>query len=117
MNKILFLLLLLLSSYHFYGQNNLKKPDYTVIAEGKIITREIVDSLAKLGYVRSIQKGVSEEKRNDLIKEFGDKIGDKEFIIIISLFSEEEKNERAKQKFSICPVAHFQGRNGRGGKE
>ena len=98
MNKILCVFLLLLSSFHFYGQNNLKRPDYTVIAEGKIITREIVDSLGKLGYVKSIQKGVSEDKRAELLKEFGDRIGDKEFIIIISLFSEEEKNERAKHK-------------------
>lgn len=98
MNKIVFLFLILLGNFPSYGQSNLKRPDYTVIAEGKIITREIVDSLGKLGYVKSMQKGVSEENRAELVKKFGDRIGDKEFIVLISLFTEEEKNERAKQK-------------------
>ncbi len=97
MNKIGFLFMILLISFHSFGQTA-KRPDYTVIAEGKITTKQIVDSLAKLGYVKSIHKGVSEEDRVKLVKKYGDKIGDKEFIVLISLFTEEEKNERAKHK-------------------
>src|SRR5690242_2825031 len=96
MNKIFFLFLILLSNMYSFGQSNSKRPAYTVIANGKIITREIVDSLGKLGYVKSMQKGVTEEERAKLVKEFGDKIGDKEFIVLISLYTEKEKNARAK---------------------
>lgn len=98
MNKIVFLFSFLLSNTHLFGQNNPQRPEYTVIAGGKITTIEVVDSLAKLGYVKRMQKGVTEEERAKLAKTFGNKIGDKEFIVIISLFTEEEKNERAKHK-------------------
>jgi peroxiredoxin len=97
--KQLFYLLLLFSVHLSYGQEKIvKKPEYVIIANDSIITKEKVNEYAKQGYVKLMKKGVSDEERANLLKKFGDKIGDKEFIVIISLYTEEEKIEREKVK-------------------
>ena len=63
----------------------------------KLLQREI-GRVRKQGYPKSMNKGVSDEERTKLFKKFGDKIGEKEFIITISLFTDEEKIEREKVK-------------------
>lgn len=75
-----------------------KKPEYVIIANDSIITKEKMNEYAKQGYLKSMNKGVSDEERARLFNKFGDRIGDKEFIVIISLFTEEEKLEREKVK-------------------
>lgn len=47
-----------------------------------------------------MNKGVTEEERNELAEKFGDKIGDREFVIKIDLLSEKEKAER-QNKISL----------------
>lgn len=97
--KQLIFILSLFSVQLSQGQEKIiKKPEYVIIANDEFITREKVDEYAKNGYVKSITKGVSEEERTKLLKKFGDRIGDKEFIVIISLFTEEEKQARKKGK-------------------
>lgn len=96
--KRLFCLLLLFSVHLSHGQEKIvKKPEYVIIANDEIVTMEKVEAYAKQGYLKSMNKGVSEE-RTKLLKKFGDRIGDKEFIIIISLYTEKEKQEREKVK-------------------
>ena len=56
-----------------------------------------VEKYGNEGYIKGMNKGVSENERNELAKKFGDKIGDKEFIIMISLFTEKEKMENDKK--------------------
>ena len=70
---------------------SIKKPDYVIIANDQIITKEQLNEYAKEGYIKGINKGVSEETRNEFATKFGDKIGDRAFIITIDLFTEEEK--------------------------
>lgn len=85
MKKILILLFVCTTGF-LYGQEKMpKKPEYVVIIDGEIADRAKVDEYGKQGRVKSISKGVSEEERDALAKKFGDKIGEKEFIVIVSL--------------------------------
>lgn len=102
--KKLFLLALIIICQPFYGQNkDVKKPEYVIIANNEIVSMEKVEKYGAEGYVKSMTKGVSEEKRNELASKFGDKIGDKEFIILIGMYTEQEKIENEK-KMSSQPV-------------
>ncbi|MNQ42141.1 Thiol-disulfide oxidoreductase ResA [compost metagenome] len=102
--KKLLLLALIIISQSFYGQNNaVKKPEYVIIANNEIVSMEKVEKYGADGYVKSMTKGVSEEKRKELASKFGDKIGEKEFIIIVGIYTEQEKNENEK-KMSSQPV-------------
>ncbi|OXA81638.1 hypothetical protein B0A65_02545 [Flavobacterium frigidimaris] len=65
---------------------------------------ETVEKYGADGYVKSMTKGVSEKERNELANKFGDKIGDKEFIIIVGIYTEQEKIERDKE-INSQPVA------------
>lgn len=96
MKKII-VLLFTFSSFFFFGQEKkVKKPEYVIIINNEIVTKEKVDEYGKQGYIKSMNKGVSEEIRAKLVEKFGDKIGEKEFIILVSLYSESEKIERQK---------------------
>lgn len=102
--KKLLLLILIIISQSFYGQNKeVKKPEYVIIANNEIVSMETVEKYGADGYVKSMTKGVSEEKRNELASKFGDKIGEKEFIILIGMYTEQEKMENEK-KMSSPPV-------------
>ncbi len=99
--KRMFFLILTLYGFTLYAQEKeIKKPEYVIIANDKIITKEQLTKLGKQGFVKRMQKGVTENERNQLIEKFGDKIGDKEFVIKIELFSESEEEEQQKQKES-----------------
>lgn len=71
-----------------------------IIINNEIASMEQVEKYGNEGFIKSMNKGVSEEERNELAKKFGDRIGDKEFIIMISLFSEKEKNDIDKKSRS-----------------
>ena len=102
--KKTFYLIFLLSQFIFFGQENkAKKPEYIYIANNEIINLQKIEEYAQNGYLKGMNKGVSEEERNLLAAKFGDKIGDKEFIIKISLFTENERNENLKKK-NITPT-------------
>jgi peroxiredoxin len=91
--KISFLLL----AIHFaFAQQNPAKPKYVTIINNEIVTMEKVNEYAKQGLIKQMNKGVSEEERAKLAARFGNQIGDKEFIMIITLLTEEEKKEREK---------------------
>jgi len=98
MKKIFFLILTLYSFTLSAQEKEIKKPEYVIIANNEIITKEKLGELGQQGLIKSMNKGVTEDKRNKLAKKFGDKIGDREFIIIIDLLTEKEKIERENQK-------------------
>lgn len=62
------------------------------------MTKETIDSLGKSGYIKSFSKGVTEEERNKLFKQFGSRIGDKEFIVIVTLYSEAERERNQAER-------------------
>jgi peroxiredoxin len=78
-----------------------KKPQYVIIADDKIISEQDVNDLGAKGFVKSMSKGISDEERDRYAKLHGDKIGEKEFIIVIGLFTEEEVQ---KNKETVKPA-------------
>ncbi|UUW09617.1 TlpA family protein disulfide reductase [Flavobacterium plurextorum] len=96
--KKLFFFVFIIIAQSFYGQDKvIKKPEYVLIINNEIGTMADVEKYGAEGYVKSMVKGVSESERNELAKKFGDKIGDKEFVILIGIFSEQEKIENDKK--------------------
>ena len=97
MKKIIYFILLLISQ-PFFGQENVaKKPENVIIIKGEISSMEQVEKYGNEGYIKAMVKGVSDKERNELAKKFGNKIGDKEFIIKIELYTEKEKIENDKK--------------------
>ncbi|KAF2337558.1 peroxiredoxin family protein [Flavobacterium ginsenosidimutans] len=97
MKKIILLAIFLIAQ-SFYAQNQVaKKPETVIIINNEIATMDQVMKYGNEGYVKSMNKGVSEEKRNELAKKFGDKIGDREFIVVVEVFTEQEKIENDKK--------------------
>ena len=93
--KALFLFLLLFPAYFLQAQQGVTAtPKYVAIINGEIVSMDKVNEYAKQGYIKQMTKGVSEEERAKLSKKLGDQIGDKEFIVLISLYTDEEKREK-----------------------
>jgi len=104
MKKSIFLLFFSLTSFFLFAQDSVsaKRPKYIIIAGNEIISKERVDELGKQGYIKSITKGVSEQERARLFERFGNQIGNKEFIVEVSLYTEKEKQENEeKQNASV----------------
>lgn len=96
--KKFIVLVFALYGFTLLGQEkDIKKPEYVIIANNEIITQEKLGEYAKKGSVKAMNKGVTEDKRNELEKKFGDKIGDREFIIIVDLLTEKEKTKRKNE--------------------
>lgn len=101
MKKII-CLTLLFTIQLFHAQNKIaKKPENVIIINNEISSMEQVQKYGNEGYVKSMAKGVTEEERNELAKKFGDKIGDKEFIIVVGIYTEQEKIENDKKNQSV----------------
>lgn len=75
-------------------QSPTSKPKYVTIINDEIVSMDKVNEYANQGYVKQMAKGVSEAERTRLSKKLGDQIGDKEFIILVSVYTEEEKREK-----------------------
>lgn len=97
MKKILLFTLLIIAQ-SFYGQDKVvKKPEYVIIINNEISSMKKVEEYGATGYIKSMSKGISEKERNELAKKLGDKIGDREFIVVVALYTEEEKIENDKR--------------------
>jgi peroxiredoxin len=96
---LLFVLLVLIPfGQEMFGQKkHIKKPHYVIIANHKIVTKDKVEEYAKKGMLKAIHKGVTQDVRDSLAKKFGDKIGDRQFIIIVDLLKKPRKANRLKQ--------------------
>ncbi|MDQ6469537.1 TlpA disulfide reductase family protein [Flavobacterium sp. LHD-80] len=103
MKKVICFVLLIIS-YSFCAQNKVaKKPESIIIINNEIVTMEQVEKYGQEGRIKSMNKGVSEEERNALAKKYGDKIGDREFITVVEIFSENEKFENSKNSVAEAP--------------
>ncbi len=90
MKKII-VLLFVVCGFHALGQRaDPKSPEYIIIADNEIISKAKLEEYWKSGFVKAMHKGVSQQKRDQLAKEFGDKIGYKEFIVLIDLVPKQE---------------------------
>jgi len=97
MKKLFFLIFAICSLPLFAQEKETIKPEYVIIVNNEIITKEKLQELGQQGLVKSMNKGVTEEERNKLAEKFGDKIGDREFVIEVDLLTEKEIAERQKE--------------------
>ena len=109
MKRIIFLLLIF-SAYFSYGQKNaVNIPERVIIANDEIVTMEQLNEI-EVKYIKSMNVGVSDKRRAELFKKFGDKIGPKEFIIEIILWKEGEDTSKitvaGSDTPSLPPVEH-----------
>ncbi|WP_435135447.1 TlpA family protein disulfide reductase [Formosa sp. A9] len=95
--KNIIYLIFAIYSLTIHAQETIKKPEYVMIANNEIITMEEFGALASQNLIKSINKGVSQEERDKYAEKFGNKIGDREFIMRIDILTEEEKANREKQ--------------------
>lgn len=77
------------------------KPENIIIINNEIVTMSQVEEYANNGWLKSMTKGVSEEKRNELAKKLGSRIGDKEFITIVELYTEKEKQQNEAKDSAV----------------
>lgn len=98
LKELLIISIVILSGFTVVGQDNAtKKPQYVIIVNNEIITKETLEEYGKLGLIKSMHKGVSQEERDELAKIFGDIIQEREFIVKIELLSEKEKIKMADE--------------------
>lgn len=103
--KNIIILLILFCGFTSYAQEKeVKKPEYIIVANNEIITQEKLEEYASHGKLKAMHKGVSQEERNQLKKKFGDRIGDREFIIKIDLVNEETEEKKVNQQDRKKPV-------------
>lgn len=102
MKKLICFALLLIAPF-FYAQNKVaKKPETIIVINNEIVTMAQVEKYAQEGRIKSMNKGVTEEERNKLAEKYGDKIGDREFITVVEVFSEKEKLENDKKNQPVA---------------
>ena len=97
MRKLFVLFFAFSTCFLFAQEKPANKPEYVIIINNEIVTKKKVDEYGEQGYIKSMNKGVTEEERAKQAAKFGDKIGDKEFIVEIMLFTESERLENQKK--------------------
>ena len=83
---------MLMSGSSLLAQSRIEKPKDVIILHDKIVTLTEVEDYMKKGQLKAMNKGVTQEKS----RIHGDAIGDREFITIIELRTEEEMAERKR---------------------
>jgi len=75
-------------------------PEYVIVADSQIVTKQRLREYGRKGLVKEMKKSVTQETRDRLAKQFGDRIGDREFIILVELGSVQgsQKSTEAKTK-------------------
>ncbi|MBW2961022.1 TlpA family protein disulfide reductase [Mesonia aestuariivivens] len=107
MRKIILFTFLLINLISYSQNKTIEKPSYIYIANDELISEEALDSLVQNGKVISLKKGVSQEKRDQLAKKHQGKIGDKEFIIIISTHTSQKNTKRQEIKIDNNDYTQF----------
>jgi len=96
MKTILSIFVLILTINGYSQKKDIKKPEYIIIINDTLSSKKVIETLGSKGYIKSMNKGVSESQRNTYYQRFGNVIGEKEFIIEITTYTEEEKNQKDK---------------------
>jgi peroxiredoxin len=96
--KHFFVILSILLSGLVQAQEVVKKPEYIIIINDSIISKETMSQYVKTGAIKSMAKGVSEEEMKALKEKFGERVGDdRRFIVTLTLLTETEKEARKDQ--------------------
>lgn len=89
MKNLVFLLILFIGS-SLYSQKNIPDaPDYVVIANEELITMKEMNAINP-NRIKRMAKGVSQKTRDSLAAKYGEKVGEREFIVLVSLAEEDD---------------------------
>ncbi|WP_136666976.1 TlpA disulfide reductase family protein [Flavobacterium sp. H122] len=106
MKKILFFLLII-SVQLFQAQNSVsRKPEFIMVVNDEIVSKEKAKEYEEKGLVESVSMGVTDIERQRLYEKLGDKIGDKEFIVVIKLRSKIEDSKKENTTSKIVASDH-----------
>jgi peroxiredoxin len=95
--KNIIVLFCLIGCLEVFGQEKkVTKPEYVIVANEQILTKGQLDKYGEQGLIKGMQKGVSSEMRDKLFSQFGDKIGDSQFVVLINLYTEAERDSLQK---------------------
>lgn len=86
--------------YSFIGfaqEKTVAKPEYVIVANNEIIAKERLEEYGRLGSIKAMNKGVSDEEWKNLVARFGEKIGERDFIIKIELLTKDDSAVLKKQ--------------------
>lgn len=97
MKNRLSIALFLVFQLFFAQEKTIKKPENVIIINNEIATMTDVEKYDSQGLMKSMNKGVTQKFRDQMFKKFGDKIGDKEFIVVVELYTKKEKKENDKK--------------------
>ncbi|XLS27939.1 TlpA family protein disulfide reductase [Flavobacteriaceae bacterium M23B6Z8] len=90
MKTLFTLITLILTSAITAQTSRIQKPEYVIIANEEIITKEQLEAFGEQGRVKSMRKGVSQTERDRLVEKLGERVGEREFIIKVELIAEKE---------------------------
>lgn len=94
-----FLLVILSLCFSMALNAQTKNPEYIILIDGERSTQADVEYYAKQGRIKSMNKGVSEEEYAALVKRYGPHIGDRLFIMTITLHPKESYNDIRVSQF------------------
>jgi len=94
MKTKLTILILMLCIVCFSCGRAVQEPQRVIIANNEIITIEQLLKHEKEEDIKALHNGISDEKREQLLTIFGEKLPPKEHIVYVELFTEEERLER-----------------------
>ncbi len=104
-----FLLFIALSVQISFAQESSKYQPIFII-NSKIVSKEKVNEYAKKGYIKNMQNGATENQYVELKKKLGNKITEKEYVVILTIFSEEEYQNK-KRKVNKSPKEEESAKN------
>lgn len=98
MKKILTIILILAAYVSQAQEAAIKKPSYIMVINDSIVSLDKARHYAEAGYIKSMEKGVTDEQMAALKEKWGNQVGDdKRFIMRITLLTEEEKRMKDSQ--------------------
>lgn len=101
MKRILFLFFLLYTTTVLAQNTKVERPDYVIIAnKDRIITKDQLMEYGQEGLVTAMNKGVNQELRDSLALVFGEAVGEREFVMLVTI---KEQNDGDQQESASTP--------------
>lgn len=83
------------------AQNKIASDPIFVVNE-KIVSKQKIEEYLSKGYIKEMQNSITDQQYLNLKSKLGENLGEKEFIVIIKIFTESEMNE---QKTHVNTIA------------
>lgn len=82
------------------AQNKIASDPIFVVNE-KIVSKQKIEKYLSKGYIKEMQNSITDQQYLNLKSKLGENLGEKEFIVIIKIFTESEMNEQKAQVNTI----------------